>query len=404
MTLTSRERILKTINHEEPDRVPIDLGGTDISTIMVGPYQRLGTYLGIDIQPIYVADPFQQVAIVDEKVMDSLGVDAKVINLFPESWYEGEAYNGTAVFLPDKFRPEIQNDGSKIIRDSEGNIDLKMPKGGCFFDPVNSPLKNISTISELDKAMQIIESMDRPYWLDFSWEDLAQKAKKIRKKTDRLLVGSFQGHIFQGGQFLRGWTEFLLDFKSNPAIAEALMDRLADAHISAFDQYVTTVGKFVDVIQVNDDLGMQNSMWISPETYRKYVKPYHNKLFTHIKKNSNAPLFLHSDGSFYPIIPDLIEIGVDILNPVQYTAKDMELSKLKREFGNDLCFWGGGIDTQNILPFGTPKDVQNEVKNNIDILAPGGGFVFAAVHNITEGVPVENIITLFRTAAEYGSY
>ena len=266
------------------------------------------------------------------------------------------------------------------------------------------PLNKISPISELDKAIKIIENMDRPYWLDLHWEDLAQKVKKIRENTDRLLVGSFQGHIFQAGQFLRGWTEFLLDLASNPTFAEALMERLADSHIRAFDRYAVTVGKYIDVIQVNDDLGMQDAMFISPDTYRKHVKPYHAKLYKYIKDKSNIPLFLHSDGSFYQIIPDLIEIGVDILNPIQYTAKDMDLTKLKKEFGKDLCFWGGGLDTQKILPFGTRQDVEDEIKRNIDIMAPGGGFVFAAVHNITEGVPVENIIATYCTAAEHGRY
>ncbi|MCK5417343.1 MAG: hypothetical protein KAI93_02530 [Desulfobacterales bacterium] len=161
MALASKERVLKAIKHEEPDRIPIDLGGTDISTIMVGPYIRLSNYFGIDTHPICVADPFQQVSIVDEKIMNLLGVDAKVINLLPKSWYEGEAYDGTTVLLPDKFRPELQSDGSKIIRDTEGNVDLKMCKGRYFFDPVHFPLNNISTISELDKAMEIIEKMDR---------------------------------------------------------------------------------------------------------------------------------------------------------------------------------------------------------------------------------------------------
>ncbi len=161
MALASKERVLKAIKHEEPDRIPIDLGGTDISTIMVGPYIRLSNYFGIDTHPICVADPFQQVSIVDEKIMNLLGVDAKVINLLPKSWYEGEAYDGTTVLLPDKFRPELQSDGSKIIRDTEGNVDLKMCKGRYFFDSVHFPLNNISTISELDKAMEIIEKMDR---------------------------------------------------------------------------------------------------------------------------------------------------------------------------------------------------------------------------------------------------
>jgi len=172
----------------------------------------------------------------------------------------------------------------------------------------------------------------------------------------------------------------------------------------AFERYAATVGRYVDVIEVADDLGTQDATWMSPEMYRRHVKPYHAKLYKHIKNCCDAYLLMHSDGSLYPIIPDLIEIGVDILNPIQYTAKDMELSRLKKEFGKELCFWGGGIDTQKILPFGTPDQVSDEVKRNIDILAPGGGFIFGPVHNITEGVPVHNIISAYQTAVEHGRY
>jgi uroporphyrinogen decarboxylase len=179
---------------------------------------------------------------------------------------------------------------------------------------------------------------------------------------------------------------------------------LAEAQMRAFDRYAETVGKYVDIIQVNDDLGMQHATWTGPDTYRKLIKPYHAKLYRHIKDKCDAFLFLHSDGSLYPIIPDLIEIGVDILNPVQYTAADMDLAKLKREFGNDICFWGGGIDTQEALPSWEPEQVADQVRRNIDVLAPGGGFVFATVHNVVEGVPVENVLATFRTAAEHGRY
>jgi uroporphyrinogen decarboxylase len=158
----------------------------------------------------------------------------------------------------------------------------------------------------------------------------------------------------------------------------------------------------LDCIEMADDLGTQEMPLMSPETYRKHIKPYHAKLYRFIKDRCDLPLFMHTDGSVYQLIPDLIDIGVDILNPVQYTARDMGLAKLKKEFGNDLCFWGAGIDPQGTLPFGTPQQVADEVKRNIDILAPGGGFVFGSIHNILEGVPTENIVAAFQTAAEYG--
>jgi uroporphyrinogen decarboxylase len=157
-------------------------------------------------------------------------------------------------------------------------------------------------------------------------------------------------------------------------------------------------------VHVEDDLGMQDGPFMSPELYRKRVKPYHNKIYSFIKSHCDAYLVLHSDGAISPFIPDLIEMGIDALNPVQFTAKGMQTDRLKREFGQDICFWGGGCDTQKVLPFGTPDQVRDEVKRRIDDLAPGGGFVFAAVHNITPGVPAENIAVMFETAREYGVY
>ena len=404
MSMSHRERALRALNHEEPDRIPIDLGGSDTTGIMVGPYRRLCEHFEIDVKPIYVMDIMQQCVILNEKLTSELDVDIKGIYQLPKSWYEGQAYDGTKVLYPEGFRPELRSDGSQIVRDAVGNIDMLMPKDGYFFDPVLHPLEHISTIAEIGKADHLIENYDRPSWLDLQWEHLAQQAKEIRETTDKLIVGMFSGHIFQAAQIIRGWTQFMIDLISNPALAEALMDRLAEAHIRAFDRYAKTIGQYVDIIQICDDLGMQDALFMKPEMYRKHVKPYQGKLYKYIKENCNALLMMHSDGSLYPIIPDLIEIGVDILNPIQFTAKNMELSRLKREFGNDLCFWGGGVNTQSTLPFENTERVADEVRRNIDILAPGGGFVFATVHNITEGVPVENILTTYRTAAEHGRY
>ena len=404
MKMTGREKVLKALSHEEPDCVPIDMGGLDVSTIMAGPYKRLCEYLKIDPHPIYMADTMEQTVIINDKVSEKIGcnTNAKVVYFLPKSWYEGQAYDGTPVFLPDGFRPKILSDGSRVIMDSEGNHDLTMPEGGFFFDAARYPMKDIDSVSELDAYSDIIENFDRPSWADLPWEELAEYAKNLREKEDKFLVGTFQGHIFQASQFLRGWGEFMLDLAMRPAFAEALMDRITEAHMRAFERYADTVGRYVDVIEVADDLGMQDALWMSPETYRKHVKPYHAKLYRFIKEKCDAYLLMHSDGALYPIIPDLIEIGVDILNPIQYTAKDMELARVKKEFGDDLCFWGVGVDPQTILPFGTPKEVSDEVKRNIDIMAYGGGFIFSSNHNIIEGVPTENIIAVYQTAAEYG--
>lgn len=181
----------------------------------------------------------------------------------------------------------------------------------------------------------------------------------------------------------------------NKNLAECIMDNLSNTYIERFNRYFPAIGRHVDIINVNDDLGMQDSTMVSPGIYREMVKPYQAKIYRHIKKLSGKYLFLHSDGSIYDIIPDLIEIGVDILNPVQFSCRNMELPRLKKEFGKDLTFWGGGCDTQKVLPFATPEEVKKHVRECVSILKPGGGFVFNQLHNIQSDVPPENIMAMY---------
>jgi uroporphyrinogen decarboxylase len=183
-----------------------------------------------------------------------------------------------------------------------------------------------------------------------------------------------------------------------------MMDRLLQANLERFEHFAATVGKYLDVMLFEEDLGMQDRPLMSPKTFRTMLKPYMKKLFEFAKSRCDAPVLFHSDGAIAPLIPDLIEIGVDVLNPIQVSAAGMDAQTLKKEFGKDLAFWGAGCDSQSTLPFGTPQDVADEVKRNIDDLAEGGGFVFAPIHNVQAGVPPENAVTMFRTAREYGVY
>mgnify|MGYP006288426223 CR=1 FL=1 len=400
--LTSRERILKAVRHEEADRIPLDLGGTDVSTIAIGPYTKLCGALGIDARPHYIVDISQQVVVVQDQVADRIGADAKAIWHLPAAWRDDRAYDQTPVKYPAGFLPITLAKGDKVVLDSEGEASLRMPADGFYYDLCKHPLQHVAKMRELDHYAHEFAAIDRPPWYDMPLDQLETTVKTIRENSDRALIGCFAGHVFQAGQFLRGWSEFLMDLAGNPALAEAIMDRLVQAHIKAFDRYADTVYKHVDIIEVCDDMGMQNTTWVSPQTYRKLIKPYHQRLYEHIKAKTGLPILLHSDGSVASLIPDFLEIGVDILNPVQYTAGKMDLATLKQNFGSELCFWGGGVDTQYTLPFGTPDQVSDEVKRCIDTLAPGGGFVFAVVHNITEGTPLENILATLQTARSYG--
>lgn len=399
-----RERVIKTLNHQEPDRVPIDFGGTGDSTISAMSYQDLRGALGLGPGTTRILDVAQYSAVIDEDVRQALGVDTKPVFDLPVEWRKDTMPDGAPVELPAGFLPRLMDDGSQVVFDATGNTVLKMPKGGYYFDPVYSPLADATGVEDIDRCLAQIEQYDRPQHLDRTYEDLASIAQELRDNTDYLLVGYFGGHIFQAAQSLRGWELFLFDLLTNRKFAEALLDRLAEANVRRFEHYAATVGQHVDVIHFEDDLGMQDRPLMSPSLYRQAVKPYHQKLFGFAKSRCDAYILLHTDGAVEPFIPDFIEMGVDALNPVQVSAAGMDTQKLKREYGRDITFWGGGCESQTILPYGTPAEVTEEVKRRIEELAPGGGYVFAPIHNVQLAVPIENTVAMFDAVRERGRY
>jgi uroporphyrinogen decarboxylase len=402
--MNHRERALAALRHQEPDRVPIDFGGIVDSTISALSYQGLRNRLGLDPSVTRVGDIYQYTAVIEEDVRQTLELDTAPVFDEPMEWRQGALPDGSPAEFPARFQPHLQEDGSQVVFDSAGKVTLKMPAGGYYFDPVTSPLADATSISDIEKHLDAIESYDTPSHLDESYQELAEKAKALREETDFLVVGFFGGHIFQAAQSLRGWETFLMDLLVNRGFAEALMDKLAEVNIQQFERYADTVGRYVDVVHFEDDLGMQDRPLLRPSLYRQVVKPYHQKLLSFVKSRCDAYLLFHSDGAIAPFIPDLIEMGVDAINPVQVSAAGMDTKQLKKEFGQDIVFWGAGCDSQTTLPYGTPQEVGDEVKRRIDDLAPGGGFVFAPIHNIQAGVPVENVVAMFRTAREYGVY
>lgn len=409
--MNSRERILTTLKHKEPDKVPIDLGSTIVTGIMAITYNRLKEYLGIKEGEIRVFDVIQQLAEVEEPVLK--GMEACVLPLYPEypkKWKEGKLTDSTSCKVPWSFSPEISTDGSQIVREKRGYFGdnekglptLRMPSGGFYFDFPYHPFQNVEKEENIDS---------------FNWgwkmkeedlQDLRRKTHYLYENTDyALMAGGLWGgwgQIYEVLENLRGWDTFLMDLIINQKFAEYMLDKRLEAVMRRFEQYLEVMGNYPQIITVGDDLGMQNGPQLSPELYRKVVKPRQKKLYQFIKQRTDASLFLHTCGSVYEFIPDFIEIGVDILNPVQVSAKDMDTKRLKKEFGKDIVFWGGGCDTQKVLPFGTPDDVREEVKRRIDDLAVGGGFVFCPVHNIQVNVPPENIMAMYETAMEYGIY
>jgi uroporphyrinogen decarboxylase len=402
--MNHRQRLLTALRHQEPDRLPIDLGGTGDSAIAALAYPGLRRALGLPPGTTRVVDIYQQTAIVDEDVRQALGVDVRPVFDEPQAWRKGALGDGAPAEFPARFRPQRQADGSQVILDGAGHVLLKMPRDGFYFDPMYAPLADATCIDDIETCVDQIENYDRPAHLDKSYEELAEKARTLREGTDYALVGFFGGHILQAAQSLRGWETFLIDLLANQPFAHALMDRLTEANLRRFERYAATVGPYVDVIHFEEDLGAQDRLLIRPELYRQMIKPYHAELFRFARSRCNACILLHSDGAIAPLIPDLIEMGVDALNPVQVSAAGMDTRELKREYGQDIAFWGAGCDSQAVLPFGTPQEVADEVKRRIDDLAPGGGFVFSPIHNIQAGVPPENVVAMFQTVREYGVY
>jgi len=402
--MNHRERVLAALRHQEPDRVPIDFGGTGDSTMMAVTYQGFRKRLGLGPSMTRVVDIYQQTAMIEEDVRQALGVDLMPIFDEPREWRIGTLGDGSPAELPAKFQPQLQDDGSRVTFNAAGDVVLKMPKGGYYFDPVHAPLANAAGVQDIEKGMDTIVNYDTPAHLDKSYEESAQRVSKLRENTDYALVGFFGGHILQAGQSLRGWETFLMDLLVNKRFAHALMEKLLEAHLERFERYAATVGQYVDVIHFEDDLGMQDRPLIKPSVYREMIKPYHQKLFSFAKSRCNAYLLLHTDGAIAPFMPDFIEMGIDAVNPVQVSAAGMDIKRLKREFGQDITFWGAGCESQSVLPYGTPQEVADEVKRSIDDLAPGGGFVFAPIHNVQAGVPLANAVAMFETAREYGVY
>jgi len=373
--MNPRERVLTTLAHKEPDRVPIDLGGTPTG-IEVEAYDRLKELLGFNGKTkTFVRDHAE----VDEPVLERFGIDTRYLRIKP----------------PRGFKLTIEADNSYL--DYWGTR-WKKPPSSLYWDMVDYPIKEAT-----------LDALNRYQWPDPDdpghIEGLRERAKSLYESTDYALVVDMIGlGVFEHAWTIRGFENFLADLVVSQKFAEALLQRIAEYQVSLWNHVLDEVGEYVQVVMVSDDLGTQNGPMVSPETYRKLIKPVQKKVWQSIKAKTDAFLLLHSCGSVRTFIPDFIELGVDVLNPIQVTAKDMVPGELKSEFGEDISFWGGGCDTQGTLPYGKPDDVEEEVKRRISELAPGGGYVFNQIHNIQPQVPPENIVRMLEAALEHGTY
>ena len=401
-SMNSRERVIAALNHEIPDRIPRDLGGTESSGVTGIAYNRLRKHMGLPAAPPRIFDVYQQVGLVDEDIRAAFNIDTVPLVYKPREWKPFHLADGSPCLIPAGWDP--QPDGEDwVVWDHRGNAVARMPAGGFYFEPVHFPLADVSDPSELDAHAQEFESFDLPAIMDEGWNSLAERAQRLHAETDYAVVGNFLVHLLAAGQMLRRYDNFLVDLLLNKRLAHAILERLTEAYCCRAEIYLNTVGPYIDVILVNDDLGTQTGPMLSPAVYREMILPYQKRLFGFIKQRAQVPLLLHSCGSVRQFIPDLIEAGVDALNPVQVSAAGMDPAELKREFGRDLVFWGGGCDTQNVLCRRSPEEVKAEVRRRAANLAPGGGFVFTQVHNIQPDVPPENIIAMYANLDEIAS-
>ncbi len=393
--MTSRERIRCALRHEQPDRLPIDLGGTRQSGIAASAYHALKQRLGID-SPTRVFDLFQMLAEVDRPLQDRFGAD--VVGMYRpdvafgirnERWKSWRMFDGTVVQVPGDFEPVVEADGSlTIVRGGEPIA--RMPRDGFYFDRLEKyPGAAHVELAGYQPPLLTAEHL--------AWYDAQSRA--LFDNTDLAIVAPLGPpyELFYGlgtGDF-EAW---MITLATEPDYVHALYETLTDAWLVNLQRFVDAVGDRVDVLQICDDLGTQESLFLSVRMFRELMMPHYQRGIEWIHRHTSMKVMLHSDGAIFPMIPTLIEMGVDVLNPVQTSAAGMDPMELKRQFGGRLVFWGGSLDCQKTLPYGTPAEVTAEVRRHVEAFAPGGGYVFAPVHNIQAGVPPENIEAMFDAA------
>lgn len=381
--MNSRDRVVHALNHQEPDRVPFDLGGTGLSTIHVTAYENLRKHLMLPDQAPRIGFMAEQLVLVDEDVSERLTTDVRPV--LPG--------------LPSGFEYVLRDEGEYEAYTDEWSIGWRRPRvGGFYYDMYHHPLAGASSLAEL-KTFRFPDPLDDGRFA--SLRALAEAAAAEGKAV--ALAGPCAG-IAEVYSWLRGYESYYIDLALNQDWVVYMLDRLVEFKSAFWERALAEIGDLVDVVVEADDLGGQNAPLMSPRTYRELIQPRHRRLFSFIKRQAPVKVFYHTCGAVRKLIPDLIDAGIDILNPIQISAVGMDLCELKQEFGRDLVFWGGGVDTQGILGTSSPDEIREHVRRNIEALATGGGFVFAAIHDIQANVPPENIMAMWEAWREYGLY
>jgi uroporphyrinogen decarboxylase len=383
-TMTSRQRMLAALNHQTPDRVPIDLGGNQTGIHKLA-YDALLKHLGIRDE-ITIMDAVQQLAQPCEAVLERFHVDTRYVAAKAAAGFKGGI-------------EQNRRDGRlwHDLRDEFGVV-WSMPDDYPYYmDISHHPLAK-ATLAEI--AAYPFPKGDDPG----RFEGLRERALTLKKETPYAVVSGISGVVYEICWYMRGLEQWLMDLVTEPEFCEAVLDQTLKFWLDWFRVFLDEVGDVVDVIMIGDDLAGQKGPLFRPEVYRTLVKPRQKRLVQYIRSRTQAKIWYHTCGACTGYIPDLLDNGIDILNPVQVSAKDMDPAALKSRFGDQLVFWGGAIDAQHVLPVASPETVREHVRRNLAAWKPHGGYVFNNVHNIQAGVPPENIVAMYDAAYEFGFY
>lgn len=412
--MNSRDRVLAALNHQTPDRIPLDLSGHRSSGIAALAYPRLRRHLGLPVKTVRVYDLVQQLAVVDQDLLDLLEIDTIEMGrgflLREEDWKEWELPDGTPCQIP-AFLHVLRRDQNWVVQTAQGQ-ELGIQKPGClYFEQSYFPLQERGI--QGDDFSDLESFVSDTIWagvahpgahlpLDESGlAEMSAAAESLRKSTDRAIIGLFGGNMFELPQWLYRMDNYLFYLGMYPDDVLRLSEKLCEIHLQNLEKWLVAVGPHIDIVQFGDDLGGQGGPLISPQMYRRYYKPFHKALWTRAKGLADVKIMLHCCGGVRELLPDLIDAGLDAINPVQINAAGMDAQKLKCDFGQDITFWGGGCDTRDILPHGSLEEIRQHVENQIRVLQTNGGFVFQQVHNILADVPPANIAAMYDVVRKF---
>lgn len=410
--MTSRERVRKAISHQEPDRVPIDIGGTKVTGIHIDEYIKISKHLGIDAELPRCYEQFQMLAHVEEPVRRWLHGDVLQLENLTETWgYKNQNWKiwkntaGNQILMPGQFQYKMDEEGNIYLLDASGKHAATMAATGRYFERLPNPPLDFSKEFVYADVEEFKRSI--PIYTDDELSILEKRAKLMYETTEYSIHGgALKGKLGTTGIFAGHYfTEWLCILVAEPEYAGELLEAAADVAVQNIGLYLQAVGKYIDTILISTtDFGTQTGELFSPEIFKELYMPNYKKMCDYVHENSEVKTIFHSCGSIRNIIPYFIEAGCDILNPIQTNSSNMNIRELKEEFGQQLVFWGAGVDSQTVYPLGTVEQVKEQVKERLETLMPGGGCVFSPIHNTQYDVPIENVEAFVQTVLEYGKY